>query len=57
MKQSRNVQRILVEKPDGKRPLGWPMLRWEHNIKMDLREMGCDAGDWIDHDYTCVHSL
>ena len=35
-------------KPEGKRPLGRPRRRWEHNIKIDLREMGCDAGDSID---------
>ena len=33
-------------KPDGKRPLGRPRRRWEDNIKMDLREMGCDPRDW-----------
>ena len=35
-------------KPEGKRPLGRPRLRWEDNIKMDLREVGCDPGEWID---------
>ena len=35
-------------KPEGKRPLGRPRRRWEDNIKMDLREVGCDPGDWID---------
>ena len=35
-------------KPEGKRSLGRPRRRWEDNIKMDLREVGCDAGDWID---------
>ena len=34
-------------KPEGKRPLGRPRRRWEDNIKMDLREVGCDPGDWI----------
>ena len=34
-------------KPEGKRFLGRPIHRWEDNIKMDLREMGCDPGDWI----------
>ena len=38
---------ILVGKPEGKRPLGRPRCRWEDNIKMDLREVGCDPGDWI----------
>ena len=34
-------------KPEGKRPLGRQRRRWEDNIKMDLREVGCDPGDWI----------
>ena len=34
-------------KPESKRPLGRPRRRWEDNIKMDLREVGCDPGDWI----------
>ena len=47
MEQSRNVYRILVGKPEGNRPLGRPRRRWEDNIKMHLREVGCDAGDSI----------
>ena len=48
MDQSRNAYRILVGKPEGKRPLGRPRRRWEDNtIKMDLREVGCDPGNWI----------
>ena len=39
---------IHVGKPEGKRPLGRPRRRWEDNIKMDLRVMDCDAGDWRD---------
>ena len=35
-------------KPEGKRPLGRPSRRWEDNIKMDLREVGCESGEWID---------
>ena len=35
-------------KPEGKRPLGRPSSRWEDNIKMDLREVGCDPREWID---------
>ena len=38
---------VLVGKPEGKRPLGRPRHRWEDNIKMDLREVGCDPRDWI----------
>ena len=48
MEQSRNAYRLLVGKPEGKKPLGRPRCRWEDNIKMDLREVGCDAGDWMD---------
>ena len=43
----RGVCRVLVGKPEGKRPLGWPRLRWEDNIKMDLQEVGCGGMDWI----------
>ena len=45
MEQSRNV---LLGKPDGKRLLERPRRRWEDNIKVDLREVGCDHGDWMD---------
>ena len=48
MEQSRNAYRVLVGKPEGKRPLGSPRHRWEDNIKMDLRVVGCDPGEWID---------
>jgi hypothetical protein len=41
------VYRVLVEKPEGKRPLGRPRRRWEDNIKMDLQEVGCGGMDWI----------
>jgi hypothetical protein len=41
------VHRVLVEKPEGKGPLGKPRLRWEDNIKMDLQEVG-GVGDWND---------
>jgi hypothetical protein len=40
--------RILVGKPEGKRPLGRPRRRWVENIKMDLREIGWDVVDWIE---------
>jgi hypothetical protein len=43
-----NAYRILVGKPEGKRPLGRPRCRWVGNIKMDLREIGWDGVDWID---------
>ena len=48
MDQSRNANGVLVVKPEGKRPLGRLRRRWEVNIKMDLTEVGCDPGDWID---------
>ena len=47
MEQFRNVYRVSVGKPESKRPLGRPRRRWEDNIKMDLRELGCDPRDWI----------
>jgi len=45
--QRRGVYRVLVEKPEGKRPLGRPMRSWEDSIKMDLQEVGCGGMDWI----------
>ena len=42
------VYRVLVGKPDGKRPLVRPRHRWEDNTKMDLQEVGCRSMDWID---------
>jgi hypothetical protein len=44
----KNAYRILVGKPEGKRPLRRPRHRWEDNIKMDLREIGWGGIDWID---------
>ena len=38
---------LLVGKPEGKGPLGKLRHGWEDNIKMDLKEVGCDPGDWI----------
>jgi hypothetical protein len=45
--EGRVVYRILVGKPDGKRPLGRPRRRWEDNVRMDLQEVGCGCEDWI----------
>jgi hypothetical protein len=45
--EKRNAYRILVAKPEGKRPLGRPRCRWVDNIKMDLRVIGWDGVDWI----------
>jgi hypothetical protein len=43
----RGVYRVLVVRPEGKRPLGRPRRRWEDNIKMDLRKIGIDVASWI----------
>jgi hypothetical protein len=48
MGEERNAYRILVRKPEGRRPLGRPRCRWVDNIKMDLRETGWDGVDWVD---------
>jgi hypothetical protein len=47
MGEERNVYRVLVRKPEGKRPLGRPRRRWEDGIRMDLREIGWGSLDWI----------
>ena len=48
MGQGRGMHRVLVGKPEGKRPLGRPRHRWEDNIKMDLKEVGRGCGDWME---------
>jgi hypothetical protein len=48
MREKRNAYRVLMENPEGKRPLGRPRRRWVDNIKIDLRGIGWDGGDWID---------
>ena len=47
MSEERGVYRVLVGKPEGKRPLGRPRCRWVDNIRMDLHEVGCGYVDWI----------
>ena len=47
MGERRGIYRVLVGKPEGKRPLGRCWHRWEDNIKMDLQEVGCGGMDWI----------
>jgi hypothetical protein len=47
MGEERGVYRVLVGKPEGKRPAGRPRRRWEDNIRMDLQEVGCGGMDWI----------
>jgi hypothetical protein len=47
MGERRGVYRVLVGKPEGKRPFGIPRRRWEDNIKMDIQEVGCGGMDCI----------
>jgi hypothetical protein len=47
MGEKRNAYRLLVGKPEGKRPLGRPRRRWIDNIKMDLLDIGLSVMDWI----------
>ena len=48
MEEGRAVHKVLVGKPEGKRPLGRPRRRWEDNIKMDLEEVERGCGDWME---------
>jgi hypothetical protein len=48
MGERRVVYRVLVGKPEGKRPLGRPRSRWEDNIKIESQEVGCGGVDWIE---------
>jgi hypothetical protein len=48
MGEGRGVHRVLVGKPEGKRPLGRPTHRWEDNNKMDIHEVGGGCGDWME---------
>jgi hypothetical protein len=48
MGEDRGVHRVLMGKPEGKRPLGRPRLRWEDNIKMNHQEVGGGHGDWME---------
>jgi hypothetical protein len=47
MGEERKVYKVLVGKPDGRRPLGRPRRRWEDGVRMDLREIGLEGVDWI----------
>jgi hypothetical protein len=47
MGEGRGVYRVLVGKPEGKRPLGRPRRRWEDNVRVDLQEVGRGCEDWI----------
>jgi hypothetical protein len=46
--EGRGLYRVLLGKPEGKRPLRGPRRRWEDNIKIDLQEVGCRGMDWIE---------
>jgi hypothetical protein len=48
MGEKRSAYRILVGRPEGRRPLGRPRRRWEDNIKMDLQDVGWGGIDWIE---------
>ena len=48
MKEGRGVHKVLVGKPEGKRPLGRPRRRWEDSIKIDLQEVERGCGDWME---------
>ena len=48
MEEGRGVHKVMVRKPEGKRPLGRPRSRWEDNIKMDLEEVGRGCADWME---------
>ena len=48
MEEGRSAFKILIGKPTGKRLLGRPRSRWEDNIRMDLEEIGINAGNWVD---------
>ena len=48
MGEWRGVYRVLLGKPEGKRPLGRPRRRWDDNIKMDFQEVGCGGMNWIE---------
>jgi hypothetical protein len=45
--EGRGIYRVLVGRPEGKRPLGRPRPRWKNNIRMDLREIGINEANWI----------
>ena len=46
--EGKGLHKVVVGKPEGKRPLGRPRCRWEDNIKMDLEEVGRGCGDWME---------
>ena len=59
MEEGGSAFKILTGKPTGKKPLGRPRHRWEDNIRMDLEEIGINAGNWVDsaQDRNCWRAL
>jgi hypothetical protein len=55
MGEGRYVHRVLVGRPEGKRPLGRPRRRWQENIRIDLRAIGIDEANWIQLAQDRVH--
>jgi hypothetical protein len=55
MGEGRGIYRVLVGRPEGKRPLGRPRRRWEDNIKLDLREIGINGANWFQLAQDRVH--
>jgi hypothetical protein len=55
MVEWKGVYRVMVGRPEGKRPLGRPRRRWEGTIKLDLREIGIDGANWIQLAQDSVH--
>jgi hypothetical protein len=56
IKEMRNAYKILVEKPEGKTPLGRPKHTWEDNTKMDVKEIGCGLEDRVQW-WACVNTI
>ena len=48
MGEGEGIYRVLVGKPEGKRPLGIPRRRWEDDIKVDLQDVGCGGTEWVE---------
>jgi hypothetical protein len=55
MRQERNMHRVLMGKPEGKRPLGRPRRRWENGIRMDPMEIGWGSVEWIQIAGSCEY--
>jgi hypothetical protein len=55
MRQERNMYRVLMGKPEGKRPLGRPRFKWENGIRMDPMEIGWRSVEWIQIAGSCEY--